>query len=206
MKLSVEGSSLQLLIRAVLNLLEALGTVWSQNADSREQVLLEQQMLRLIRALTDLHHFRHRIDEQMQRVQGGSLSSASRQETLAMTMDKLGERMQRVLAEMKARVRPVFSDQLEQSFLPLLKLYRREPSPIVHIAVQPVSVQPETEESSDDRSSIPAAVSTLEPTQPQPPVSKPVHKTQANAGQVLLIPKEMVRIRIGGRLYSEVER
>jgi|GEM_PF-3778373 len=277
MNLLVDSGSLQLLVRASLNLLEALGTVWEQS-DPRQQNLLEQQMLRLLRTLADMHQLRSRIDEQMRLVQGRSRTPVRRQGQPEVYRGPLGSRMHAVRIDLQHRMRPKFADQLEACFQPLMELYREEEPAIVnpgraepqaaaHMEVEeveseaaarrgrptdvtlpdpthwrasktelapgpvpaPESVpvpEPESEQESEpvleaeaepepggDMVQEPApearAVATpAVPASPEPPpvASKPDQDKQANAGPVLLIPKKMVRIKIGGRLYSEVER
>ncbi|GBF75942.1 hypothetical protein PA598K_04378 [Paenibacillus sp. 598K] len=281
MNLLVDSGSLQLLVRASLNLLEALGTVWEQS-DPRQQNLLEQQMLRLLRTLADMHQLRSRIDEQMRLVQGRSRTPGRRQGQPDVYRGPLGSRVHAVRIDLQHRMRPKFADQLEACFQPLMELYREDEPAIVnpgradppaaapaaaYMEVEevepeaaagrgrptavtlpdsahwrasktepaprpepaPVSApvpEPESEQASEpvleaEAEPVPggemvqepapearAVATPAVPASPEPPpvASKPDQDKQANAGPVLLIPKKMVRIKIGGRLYSEVER
>lgn len=293
MNLLVDSGSMQLLVRASLNLLEALGTVWEQS-DPRQQNLLEQQMLRLLRTLADMHQLRSRIDEQMRLVQGRSRTPGRRQGHPEIYRGPLGSRMHAVRIDLQRRMRPKFADQLEACFQPLMELYREDEPAIAHPGradppgeapaaahrgveeVEPEAAprrgrptavmlpdpaywsasktelapgpelaplsgpvsgseseqEPESfakPESAQESESVleaeaepepggemvqePAPEARAEatpavPASPEPPpvASKPDQDKQANAGPVLLIPKKMVRIKIGGRLYSEVEQ
>ncbi|WP_020616173.1 hypothetical protein [Paenibacillus daejeonensis] len=187
--------SLIVLTRSLLGLFQGI-ELMRGTGGYRGQAVLHAQLLRMTRTVIDLHQLSQRIQQQLQLLGiPSALSAGDHRIAFLEQKREIQELMQQWNIRNESEPRITLPQQLRSCLLELAELYQMPPA-AQDSSHQAIPTKPEPEPAP---APIPKETAVARPKAKPEPI-RPM--TAAKRESVLLIPEEIVKIKIGNRMYE----